>query len=713
MTQYGFFASSLSAAEAVAGGLEYGQLYAGDQGVFWVEYQPESGRNLLYRRDWNGVVSCLTPADFSVRSGVYEYGGKSWCPVDHRLAFVNATDQQIWLQQGGQTPLPLTQTSGCRYGDLIYDQPRQRLLAVQEQPSDDPTQPLHRLVAVDIDSGAVTVMVSGDDFYAAPVLSPDGQQLAWISWNHPHMPWVSTQLNLAHLRPPNTQPADADKGKQGTGEQGTGTASASEHNDTGKHHINPASGLTGHRIVAGQTTQESLQQPRFLSDNSLVAISDISGWWNLYRYLFDDANNKPQNHSVETAAPTLKTPKISASNNPLTGRGADGVRAEPLWSRTNDFGLPQWQLGVSTWDQLDDDHWIACYMVQGEGRLAMVSALGQERRLTDQFSLFRHLCCYRGRIYCIAAAQDRAMAIIELAPNGGMHPVDELLNDNELPVDSVNYHGTQMRVLAGGEKPAGNITLPQPVSYPVADETAYGFLYLPRLSTDLSQRPPLIVFTHGGPTAATYPLYNPKIQFWTSRGFAVIDLNYRGSTGYGRAYRLRLAGEWGQTDWQDAEAAVDYLASEGLIDSANVFIRGGSAGGYTTLCALAFSDRFKGGASYYGVSDPIALTRDTHKFESHYLDWLIGDPQQDAALYQQRSPLLHADQINCPMIFFQGGQDRVVVPQQTDVIVNALKQRGIAVEYHLYPDEQHGFRQAGNQVHSLEAELQFYQRLLI
>ncbi|RTE67790.1 S9 family peptidase [Amphritea opalescens] len=552
-------------------------------------------------------------------------------------------------------------------------------------------------------------MVSGDDFYAAPVLSPDGQQLAWISWNHPHMPWVSTQLNFAQLRPPNTPWADVDKREQGTGTVGASELGHSGH--SGHHKINPASGLTGHRIVAGQTTQESLQQPRFLSDNSLVAISDVSGWWNLYRYLFEDVNDKPQNHSVETSAPTLTPPKISASNNRLTG-WADGVRVEPLWSRTNDFGLPQWQLGVSTWDQLDDDHWIACYMEQGEGCLAMVSALGEERRLTDQFSLFRHLCCYQGRVYCIAAAQDRAMAIIELAPSEGRHPSDGPLNDSVSPADIVNYHGTQMRILAGGEKPAGNITLPQSVSYPVADETAYGFAYLPRFAPDLSHRPPLIVFTHGGPTAATYPLYNPKIQFWTSRGFAVIDLNYRGSTGYGRDYRLRLAGDWGQTDWQDAAAAVDYLANEGLIDPVNVFIRGGSAGGYTTLCALAFSDRFKGGASYYGVSDPASLTRDTHKFESHYLDWLIGDPQQDAALYLERSPLAHADQINCPMIFFQGGQDKVVVPQQTDVMVNALKQRNIPVDYHLYPNEQHGFRQAENQIHSLEAELQFYRQLL-
>jgi dipeptidyl aminopeptidase/acylaminoacyl peptidase len=642
MPKYGFFESSLSAADAVAAGLEYGQLHACDLGLFWVEYRPaDGGRNLLIQRCWDGQVHCLTPPGFSVRSGVYEYGGKSWCVAGQQIAFVNAADQQIWLQSTEQPPRQLTGIPDSRYGDLLFDPHFQRILAVQEQATDDPTQPCHRLVAVDIVSGQLSVLAQGEDFYASPTLSHDGRQLAWISWNHPHMPWVSTRLNLASVYTDGS--------------------------------------LIDHRIVAGDATEESIQQPRFLQDSALIAITDNSGWWSLYRYLFNEADDEsrvPETGLTDAGG-------LSAPESP-----------QPIWPRHNDFGIPQWQLGVSTWDQLDNNRWVACYMEQGEGRLVIGSETDEEKivetRLAENYVLFRHICCFQGRIYCIAAANDRAPAILECRPETS----------------------TDITVIAGGLQPALKPVQPQPVSYPVAGETAFGFLYLPQPPADNKEKPPLIVFSHGGPTAGTYPVYNPKIQFWTSRGFAVVDLNYRGSTGYGRDYRLRLAGSWGETDWQDAEAAVDYLAREGLIDADNVFIRGSSAGGYTTLCALTFSDRFKGGASYYGVSDPLALTRDTHKFESHYLDWLIGDPQIDVDLYRQRSPLEHAEQIKCPMIFFQGGKDRVVVPQQTEVMVSALKSNKVPVEYHLYPEEQHGFRQADNQIHSLEAELQFYRSLL-
>lgn len=222
----------------------------------------------------------------------------------------------------------------------------------------------------------------------------------------------------------------------------------------------------------------------------------------------------------------------------------------------------------------------------------------------------------------------------------------------------------------------------------------------------------MLVFLHGGPTSACYPVFDPRIQFWTQRGFAVVDLNYRGSSGYGRAYRLRLQGAWGEVEVEDAVAAVQHLAEHGLVDPSRVFIRGASAGGYTALCALAFTQVFRGGASLYGVSDPLSLRRVTHKFEARYLDWLIGDPQQDAARYQTRTPLLHAERIQAPLIFFQGVLDRVVLPEQTAQMVAMLQRKGIEVECHVYEDERHGFRQAVNLADVLDAELAFYRRLL-
>jgi dipeptidyl aminopeptidase/acylaminoacyl peptidase len=257
--------------------------------------------------------------------------------------------------------------------------------------------------------------------------------------------------------------------------------------------------------------------------------------------------------------------------------------------------------------------------------------------------------------------------------------------------------------------PAEQISVAQTLCYPSGSGEAHGFFY-PAMTGDA--RPPLVVFIHGGPTSACYPMLDPRIQYWAQRGFAVADLNYRGSSGYGRAYRQALHLSWGDVDVQDACAVVSHLAERGLIDGDKAFIRGGSAGGYTTLCALAFEQVFRAGASLYGVSDPVALGQATHKFEGDYLDWLIGDPVQDAERYAARTPLLHASNIRVPVIFFQGELDAVVVPQQTRDMVTALQDNGILVEAHYYADERHGFRKATNQAHALEQEWLFYRRVM-
>jgi dipeptidyl aminopeptidase/acylaminoacyl peptidase len=263
--------------------------------------------------------------------------------------------------------------------------------------------------------------------------------------------------------------------------------------------------------------------------------------------------------------------------------------------------------------------------------------------------------------------------------------------------------------------PRAQLSCPCPVQFETSgNETAYGYYYPPvnpDYEAPAGELPPLLVKMHGGPTSAASPALSLSIQYWTSRGFAVLDVDYRGSTGYGREYRNRLYHNWGVVDVDDCAAGARKLARDGKVDPDRLAIRGGSAGGFTALAALAFSDVFNAGASYYGVSDLEALARDTHKFESHYLDQLIGPYPQRRDLYEDRSPLGHVDRITAPIIFFQGLEDKIVPPDQSEAMVEALRERGVAVAYLPLAGEQHGFRNAESIKHTLEAELYFYSRV--
>ena len=321
--------------------------------------------------------------------------------------------------------------------------------------------------------------------------------------------------------------------------------------------------------------------------------------------------------------------------------------------------------------------------------LVLYDGRGGERRLAPEYSRFRALAADEFHFYCIAAAPDRLPTLLAIRRVDG-----------------------STQVLSGGEKPLPEAELSrgEAFHYPVGeDECGHGFFYPAHGNPET---PPLVVFLHGGPTSASYPVFDGRIQFWTRRGFAVADINYRGSSGYGRAYRERLHLGWGRVEVEDIGAALDYLGNAGRIDRQRVFVRGASAGGYSALMALARLEGLRGGASLYGVSDPQALARVTHKFEADYLDWLIGDPQQDAGRYRERTPVLLAGQIKAPVIFFQGELDAVVVPAQTDAMVESLRRRGLPVAVHRYAGERHGFRQAANLAHALEAEWRFYQALL-
>jgi dipeptidyl aminopeptidase/acylaminoacyl peptidase len=261
-----------------------------------------------------------------------------------------------------------------------------------------------------------------------------------------------------------------------------------------------------------------------------------------------------------------------------------------------------------------------------------------------------------------------------------------------------------------------HLSVPEPIEFPTGGgDLAHAYLYLP-VHADYrgldGERPPVVVIIHGGPTGSASPVLNLSVQYWTTRGFAVADVDYRGSAGYGRQYRRKLERRWGIADVEDCASVVSWLDGQGLVDGGRAVIRGGSAGGFTTLAALAFTERFAAGASHYGVADLELLARDTHKFEARYLDGLIGPWPEDSAVYQERSPIHHVGSITSPLILFQGLEDMVVPADQAQIMFEALRDRGVPVAYLAFAGEQHGFRRAETVVSVMQAELEFYGRVL-
>jgi len=407
---------------------------------------------------------------------------------------------------------------------------------------------------------------------------------------------------------------------------------------------------------------ESIFQPEWSPDGAaLTFVSDRTGWWNLYSF------------------------------DPGTGA------TRPLAPMAAEFGQPQWVFGMSTYAFAGPDRIVAAYSASGLGRLAVIAL--RSGRLTDlalPFSAFSSVRTDGGdRVAFIGAAPDRPASVVELDLGSGAHKV--LKRSTEVAHDPAI---------------ARCFTTVEPVEFPTeGGKTAFGLFY-PPFNPDhappAGDAPPLVIKCHGGPTSAASSALSLGNQYWTSRGIAVLDVNYGGSTGFGREYRGRLHLAWGIVDVDDSINGAKFLARQGRVDGARVVITGGSAGGYTALMALTSRTFFAGGGSHYGVSDPAALARDTHKFESRYLDWLIGPYPQEEARYRERSPVEHADRVTRPMIFFQGDEDRIVPPDQTERMVEALRRRQVPVGYLLFAGEQHGFRQAGNIQRALDAELYFY-----
>jgi dipeptidyl aminopeptidase/acylaminoacyl peptidase len=426
--------------------------------------------------------------------------------------------------------------------------------------------------------------------------------------------------------------------------------------------LDAAGGPVNVRVVAGGPA-ESVFQPEFGPDgHDIVFVSDRTGWWNLYAY------------------------------------DVAGATTRPLCPLAGEFGVPLWNLGMSAWAFTGPGQLMCAYGHDGLGRLATLDiAAGKLEPIAVPFTEFGSVRAAGGTAVFRGGAPDRPTSVVRLdLPTGQFRVLKQA-------TDLVDR--TEPRI-------ANYITRVEPVAFPTTGgKTAFGLFYPPHnpdFAAAASERPPLLVKCHGGPTSSASSALNLGIQFWTSRGIAVLDVNYGGSTGFGREYRERLNLSWGIVDVDDAVNGAKFLAERGSIDPKRAVISGGSAGGYTVLAALAFRDFFQGGASYYGVSDAAALARDTHKFESRYLDWLIGPYPETELRYRERSPVHHADGLSKPVIFFQGDEDAVVPPNQTEVMVEALRRNGNPVGYFLFTGEQHGFRQADNIKRCLDGELAFY-----
>ena len=596
-----------------------GNIILDDEDTYWAESRPsEKGRTVVVRRSKNGKITDMTPPGFNVRTRVHEYGGGAYTVNQGTVYFANFADQHIYQYQEGEVPTTLVQTQDLRFADFVIESSHHRLICICEDHRGKGEEK-NQLVAISLAGNApIKILQANADFYASPSLSPDGKQLAWLQWNHPHMPWNSTELWLAT--------------------------------------IDENGNLCNEQCLAGGT-QESVFQPQWSPDGMLYFVSDRTGWWNLYTW-----KDSPQS----------------------------------LYPLEAEFGVPQWVFAQSTY-AFDEQGNIWCtYSQMGNWKLAQLDPKQQQwKEISTPYTSIEGLRSCGNRLVFHGGSPSQMKEIVEL--------------------NLITKKQTTLRRSSRVELDSGYYSVAQPIEFATTGErTAHAFYY-PPINKDFiaptQELPPLLVKIHGGPTAATSSTLSLGTQFWTSRGFAVIDVNYGGSTGYGRAYHQRLDGQWGIVDVEDCVNAVRYLIEQGVVDAKRSAIRGGSAGGYTALAALTFHNVFQAGASHFGVSDLEALTRETHKFESRYLDRLIGSYPKQKYLYQQRSPIHHAEKLSVPVIFLQGLEDKIVPPNQSERMVAILRKKGIPVEYIPFEKEQHGFRQTKNIKKALESELYFYSQI--
>jgi dipeptidyl aminopeptidase/acylaminoacyl peptidase len=629
----GTWVSPLTAEDVAGSTVGLGGLAADGKTLYWLESRPaEKGRTALVRRLADGTVQDVTPPPVNVASRVHEYGGGAYAVSGDKIVYSEKNDGSVWLIDGAEAPRQIAAAAGCRYADFAFVPGTDKIVCVREDHRNrKPTDPEAAIVllstdkTIDAAANEGGVLAKGADFFSSPRPAPGGKKLAWLTWNHPDMPWDATQLHVADL--------------------------------------SMTGGLSAQKTVAGDARRESVVQPAWSPEGRLHFCTDRNNWWNIHR---------------------------------LTDTGA----VEAVTALTDgEIGGPHWVFGEKYFDFMPDGGIIAALSKDGQTQAVTIrNGTPADMGLppVGQCPVILQGAGGVPDIACLSAAGDAQPAIVLHAPDGG---------------------GADRTLRSAGpdllEKK--DISVGQEISFPTVDGAeAHAFYYPPTngsFEPKDGEKPPLVVMIHGGPTSAARTGFSAQKQWWTTRGFAVVDVNYRGSTGYGRTYRQKLDGNWGIADVEDCIAAVNYLVAQGKADPDRVAIRGGSAGGFTVLAALTTSDVFKAGASLYGVGDLMLLAEETHKFESRYMDRLVGPLPQDEAKYRDRSPVNHLDRLTAGVIFFQGLDDKVVPPSQAQTMVKAMRAKGLPVEHFEFAGEGHGFRQAETQKRVLELELAFYAKI--
>lgn len=617
---YGTWPSPLSPARLAEGQVRSDEVRVDGADTYWLESRPSDGGRTALVRHRAGTVSDVTPAGANVRSRVHEYGGGAYAVSAGTLVWSEFADGRLRrLDPGASEPVALTPEVAVRYGGLVLAGPF--VYAVREDHRGD-GEPVNTLVRLDLagpNDDAGTVLVQGSDFVSRPAVSTDGHQLAWVTWDHPDMPWDASSLWRAEVGP---------------------------------------AGLSEPVLVAGGPGV-SVVQPQFDDQGRLWFVSDEHGWWQLHR--------------------------------------ADDAGVVRVHAHEADLAQPPWVLGMIDFAVLPGDRVLTRH-VEGEfGRLSVLDATtGQWERLADDGVVFEHLQAVVGDDGEVDIAYRRGLA-------------DRLPEIVRGPLSGPRH------VLA---RSGADLLDPHLISRAVPRQwtngsglTAYGLFYAPVTSPGAepsTDRPPLLVFVHGGPTSRAEAAFSLAVQFWTTRGFAVLDVNHGGSTGYGRAYRERLRGQWGVVDIDDCVSGARALAADGLIDGARLAIRGGSAGGYTTLRAMTSSTAFTAGTSLYGIADLRALLADDHKFESRYTIGLVAPWPDGEQVYLDRSPVTRVADLHGHLLLLQGADDLVVPVGQATLMAQAMTAAGKDVELVIYEGEGHGFRRADTIIDAAERELAHY-----